>query len=535
MEFPIPYPVSFLIILLTSLLLITVRRFRAAAAANAKGPKPPTAAGGWPLTGHLHLFRAPQLPPHITLGALAEKYGPIFTVNIGSRTALVVSSSEVAKECYTTNDWAISSRAQTIGAEILSYNNAMPGFSPYGDYWREMRKIIVQEVLSNRRLELLKHVRESEIELAAKELYKVWTKRKDHSKDNGYSGQLLVELKQWLSDLSLNVMFRMVAGKRYFNLTNIGNLSDEKGERRCYKALRNLFRYMGMFVLGDAFPWLRFLDFGGHEKAMKKNAKELDDMAMDWLEEHKQNRTQDDRDHQDFMDVMLSVLDGQGVLQQAPFDVDTIMRATVVNLIAGGSDTTSLLMGFTVSFLLTNPQALKKVRKELDEHVGKGRLVNDSDINNLVYLQATMKEVLRLTSTFPGFREFTDDCTVGGYYVPKGTWLLVNLWKIHTDPRVWADPTMFKPERFLTSHKDVDVKGQHFELMPVGSGRRVCPGVNFGQQLSLLTLASFLHAFEISAPANATFDTSETFGVSNVKSTLLEVFIKPRLPPNLYT
>lgn len=205
------------------------------------------------------------------------------------------------------------------------------------------------------------------------------------------------------------------------------------------------------------------------------------------------------------------------------------------NLIAGGSDTTSLLMGFTVSFLLTNPQALKKVRKELDEHVGKGRLVNDSDINNLVYLQATMKEVLRLTSTFPGFREFTDDCTVGGYYVPKGTWLLVNLWKIHTDPRVWADPTMFKPERFLTSHKDVDVKGQHFELMPVGSGRRVCPGVNFGQQLSLLTLASFLHAFEISAPANATFDTSETFGVSNVKSTLLEVFIKPRLPPNLYT
>lgn len=132
-----------------------------AAAANAKGPEPPKAAGGWPLIGHLHLFRAPQLPPPITLGALAEKYRPIFTVNIGSRSALVVSSSEVAKECYTTNDWAISSRAQTIGAEILSYNNnnAMPGFSPYGDYWREMRKIIVQEVLSNRRLELLKHVR----------------------------------------------------------------------------------------------------------------------------------------------------------------------------------------------------------------------------------------------------------------------------------------------------------------------------------------------------------------------------------------
>lgn len=82
-----------------------------------------------------------------------------------------------------------------------------------------------------------------------------------------------MELKQWLSDLSLNVMFRMVAGKRHFNLTNIGNLSDEKGEPRCYKALRNLFHYMGMFLLGDAFPWLGFLDIGGHEKAMKKKCK----------------------------------------------------------------------------------------------------------------------------------------------------------------------------------------------------------------------------------------------------------------------
>ncbi|ONI32812.1 hypothetical protein PRUPE_1G387400 [Prunus persica] len=174
---------------------------------------------------------------------------------------------------------------------------------------------------------------------------------------------------------------------------------------------------------------------------------------------------------------------------------------------------------WTLSLLLNNRQVLKKVYEELDQYVGKGRLLDESDINNLVYLQATVKEAMRLCPAGPlsGQREFTEDCTVGGYHVPKGTWLLVNLWKIQTDPRVWADPMEFKPERFLTTHKDVDVRGQQFELMPFGSGRRACPGISFGLQMTLLTLASFLHSFDVTTQENAPVDMTGSIGLTNIE------------------
>ena len=205
-------------------------------------------------------------------------------------------------------------------------------------------------------------------------------------------------------------------------------------------------------------------------------------------------------------------------------------------MIAGGNDTTMVTLTWTLSLLLNNRHALKKAQEELDIKVGKGRLVNEADINNLFYLQAIIKEALRIYPPGPlsGPREFHEDCTIGGYHVTKGTRLVVNLWKIQTDPSVWSDPLEFKPERFLTTHKDVDVRGQNFELIPFGSGRRACPGISFGLQMLHLTLASLIHAFEISTPSNAPVDMSATFGLTNIKSTPLDVVVKPRLPSNLF-
>ena len=164
--------------------------------------------------------------------------------------------------------------------------------------------------------------------------------------------------------------------------------------------------------------------------------------------------------------------------------------------------------------------------------MGKERLANDSDISKLVYLQAIIKETLRLypPAIIPGPRQFSKDCTIGGYHVPKGTWLMMNLWKIHRDPNVWADPAEFKPERFLTSHKDIDVRGHNFELLPFGGGRRACPAVSFGLRMMHLTLVNLLHAFEISTPTNASIDMSPGIGLTNMKTTPLEVVVSPRLP-----
>nr|H2DH24.1 RecName: Full=Cytochrome P450 CYP82D47 [Panax ginseng]AEY75221.1 cytochrome P450 CYP82D47 [Panax ginseng] len=363
----------------------------------------------------------------------------------------------------------------------------MFAFTPYSSFWVELRKITSLQLLSSRRLELLKHVRISEMEISMKQLYKIWSKKKDGS------GRVLVEMKKLFGDLTLNVVLRMVAGKRYFGG---GNANDDEEARRCRRVWREFFRLHGVFVVADSLPFLRWLDLGGYEKAMKKTAKEMDNIVSGWLEEHRMKRNSSDEDNtqQDFMDVMLSAVKN---VDLCGFDADVVIKSTCMVLIASGTDTVGVELTWALSLLLNNRHALKKAQEELDNVVGKQRQVKESDLNNLVYLHAIIKETLRLypAAQLGVRREFYEDCTVAGYHVPKGTLLAVNLWTLHRDPIIWSDPTEFRPERFLNMPKEVDVKGQHFELIPFGVGRRLCPGIAFGLQMLHLVLATLLHGF----------------------------------------
>ncbi|GJS65461.1 cytochrome P450 CYP82D47-like protein, partial [Tanacetum coccineum] len=161
-----------------------------------------------------------------------------------------------------------------------------------------------------------------------------------------------------------------------------------------------------------------------------------------------------------FIDMMMSVVKHDGL---AGYDADTIIKSTCM-----------------LSLLLNNPGALKKAQEELELHVGD-RQVTESDIKDLVYLQAVVKETLRLypAAFLGGPRVFSEDCTIAGYHVPKGTWLLINMWKLHRDPNIWSDPCEFRPERFLTlDHKDVDVNGTDFQVdfVPKNLKRQVVLG-----------------------------------------------------------
>ncbi|KAL5847521.1 hypothetical protein ACOSQ3_011045 [Xanthoceras sorbifolium] len=458
---------------------------------------------------------------------MADKYGPAFTIRLGSRNAIVVSSWEVVKECFTVNDKALASRPTTAAAKHMGYNYAVFGFAPYTPFWREMRKIATLELLSKRRLEVLKHVRTSEVDMGIRELYNSWAKNN--------SGPVLIELKRWFEDLTLNVVVRMVAGKRYFG----ASVTCDDGEaRQCQKAINKFFHLIGIFTVSDALPSLWWLDLQGHERAMKKTAKELDAVLEGWLEEHRQRRISGgikNEDEQDFIDVMLS-LEEEGQLSNFQYDANIGIKSTCLALILGGSDTSAGTLTWAISLLLNNPNMLKKAQEELDQQVGMDRQVDESDIKNLVYLQAIIKETLRLYPAGPllGPREAMEDCTLNGYHVSAGTRLIVNVWKIQRDPRVWTNPSAFQPERFLTSHADVDVRGQQFELIPFGSGRRSCPGVSFALQVLHLTLARLLHGFDISTPLDQPVDMTESPGLTIPKATPLEVLLSPSLPANLY-
>ncbi|XP_042495640.1 cytochrome P450 CYP82D47-like [Macadamia integrifolia] len=500
-----------------------------------KRVSPPEAAGAWPIMGHLHLLGGNSIP-HITLGALADKYGPAFTIRLGMHPALVVSSWEVAKECFSTNDRALATRSKAIATKLMGYNYALVGSTFYGTYWREVRKIVMLKLLSNRRLEMLKHVRASEIEAFTKDLYKMWVEKK-----GGQNIQVLVDMKKWFADLTLNIIVRMVAGKRYFGIANTA--SDAEEAFRCQEGVRDFFHYTGLFVVSDAFPFLEGLDLQGYEKAMKKSAKNLDSIVEGWLKEHKKKRLSDanygkakgDHDDQDFMDVMISIMEDSN-LSSPDYDADTVIKATCLNVILGGNDATVVTFTWALSLLLNNRQVLQRAQDELDMHVGRDRQVEESDIVKLEYLQAIVKETLRLYPAAPlsAPHEAIEECTIAGFHVPVGTRIVSNLYKIQRDPRVWVDPSDFRPERFLTSHVDVDLRGQHFELIPFGSGRRMCPGISFALQVLHLGLARLLHEFEFATPSNLPVDMTESPGLTNIKATPLEVLLNPRLPPKLY-
>ncbi|KAM3304791.1 cytochrome CYP82D47 [Capsicum chacoense] len=481
----------------------------------------PEAGGAWPIIGHLHLLSGSETDqlPHKILSRMADKYGPIFGLKFGVHKVIVVSDPKLAKECFTTNDLALANRPKSLVSEIIGYNNAMFGLAPYGPYWREVRKIATIELFSTQRIEMLKHIREFEIKSAVKEIYNNWLK----NKSSNLNGAVKIEMKEWFGDLVMNTMGKILFGE--------GCRSN-----KAHKAIRRFFELMGAFVVADFIPYLRWLDIGGHEKAMKEVAKEIDCAVEEWLAKHKRKRDSDGvkaGGEEDFMDVMLSICENRDL---PGVDADTAIKATCMALLSAGTDTTIVTLTWTLSLLLNNYEALQKAQDELDAQVGKNRWVQESDIKNLVYLQAIVKEALRLYSAAPLSvpHESMEDCTISGYDIPKGTRLLVNIWKIHHDPNIWPEPNEFKPERFLTTHKDVDVRGNHFELMPFGSGRRMCPGISLALQALPFVIAVLLQGFDMKRPSEEPIDMSESFGLTVLKASPLEVLLAPHLAPVLY-
>ncbi|KAF9619938.1 hypothetical protein IFM89_010554 [Coptis chinensis] len=236
------------------------------------------------------------------------------------------------------------------------------------------------------------------------------------------NGSVLVEMQRWFGDLTLNISVRMVAGKRYFGTSSI--LDDEA--RRISQATKDLFRLTGMFVVSDFVPFLGWLDFQGHEKAMKRTAKEVDYILGGWLEEHRRNKLGGGtKVQQDFMAVMLSILKDEKFFG---YNADAVTKATCLNMLLGGTDTTMVTLTWALSLLLNNRHILKKAQAEIDTQVGKDTQVDESDIVKLVYLQAIVKETLRLYPAVPlsAPHESIKDCTIAGYHIPAGTRLITN-------------------------------------------------------------------------------------------------------------
>ncbi|KAI3907495.1 hypothetical protein MKW92_049334, partial [Papaver armeniacum] len=309
----------------------------------------PEVAGAWPLIGHLPQLSG-SVPLFKILADMSDNYGPIFMVRFGMYPTLIVSSWEMSKECFTTNDRSLAGRPSGAASKYLTVG--LFGFT-YGSYWREIRKISTIQLLSHRRLELLKHVPYLEISNYMKQLHQRWMKSQNQNqiKRNGTTeGWVKVDMTQAFGELTLNVVLKLVIGKPLFvknitdheEYTNNDHIKEEEEGQKLHQSIIDFFTLAGVSVASDVLPFLGWLDIDGKKKQMKRVASEMDLIAAGWLEEHRHKRRlqtktvqsriagagSNDDDASDFMDVLISILDDEKDDLFFGYNRDTVIKAT---------------------------------------------------------------------------------------------------------------------------------------------------------------------------------------------------------------
>ncbi|KAH6556951.1 hypothetical protein KP509_1Z146500 [Ceratopteris richardii] len=248
-------------------------------------------------------------------------------------------------------------------------------------------------------------------------------------------------------------------------------------------------------TIGDFIAYLSFTD-AIFKIRMKRLHRRLNTALDSILEErsHLISRLPADQLRDDFLQVLLSAkTDDSEESTLTPADIKAIMS----DLFLAGIDTSASTLEWAMAELIRKKECLLKLQKELDEaHKGKSDYLTDEDVKDLPYLYNVVKEVLRLHPVVPLLvpRISSTETTVEGYFLPSGTIAFVNVWAIARDPKIWDHPEDFRPERFETSTRDM--KGQDYELLPFGSGRRMCLGIRLGMSMVTVTLANLIRFFD---------------------------------------
>ncbi|KAJ0978992.1 hypothetical protein J5N97_014466 [Dioscorea zingiberensis] len=268
--------------------------------------------------------------------------------------------------------------------------------------------------------------------------------------------------------------------------------------------------------------------------SMKSVHERLDEMIKRLLDEHAASAAEREG-RPDFIDLVMAskLRDDDGETLN-----DVNIRALISDMFTAGSDTSSVIVEWALCEMLKNPNILKKLQSELDVVIGRERMLEESDIMNLPYLQAVCKEALRLHPSTPlSLPHFSaKSCEVNEYHIPANTRLLINVWAIGRDPDVWVRPLEFYPERFLVGEKAANIEphGTDFELIPFGAGRRVCVGKQAGMIFVQYFLGVLVHAFDWQLPEGEKIDMKETPGVVVPKAVPLKAMVSPRLIPCAY-
>uniref|UniRef100_A0A0E0M3R2 Cytochrome P450 n=1 Tax=Oryza punctata TaxID=4537 RepID=A0A0E0M3R2_ORYPU len=460
-------------------------------------PSPPSV----PFLGHLHLL-GPLL--HRSLHELHLRHGTdggLLLLQLGRRRTLVVSTAAAAADLYRNHDLAFASRPFIAAAHKLSYGSKNVTFSPFGEHWRRAKKMAVVHVLSPRRVEAFAPVR------AAAAAALVAETRRAAAAANGDA----VELRGLLYSYSNAVVTRAATGA--------AGTTAEKLKQLLGNATSLVAGVQADDLLPDmAAKGVRWAT--GLEKKYDATIEEWDKFLSPIMAEHAEKKGEDGGVlEEDFMDVLLRLreegTDGSEL-------TDSHVKSLVVDLIAAATETTSVMLEWTMAELVANPRVLAKLQDEISRAVDGKPTITEAEVSGMEYLKAVVKEVLRLHPPAPILvpHQSTAAAVVQGYEIPAKTSLFINAWAIGRDTAAWDSPEEFRPERFLASRvQAVDFRGNDYQLVPFGAGRRICPGINFAVPVLEMALVGLLHHFDWELPAAggvhaAELDMSEAPGLT---------------------
>ncbi|KAH7387811.1 hypothetical protein KP509_16G042100 [Ceratopteris richardii] len=447
----------------------------------------------------------PAIPVHHSFCEVSKRYGPLIFLRFGSVPVLVASSPDTARQILQKHDQIFSWIPRTAVSSYL-FGGKDILFSQPGPYHKLLRQLAFSQLSGNKRLQSFRPIISSEIRQLLCNV--------SHTSNN-------VFVREKLYESTFSIISAMVMGKSTKNI----NFHSAKGQS-LVATLREVVDLVGAFNIGDSIPFLATLDLQGYEQKSKAVSQILEVIFAEVVNERRNDRENMDNkmEDEDFLDALITVSSNQ---RDVPI-TDSHLKGIFTDIFVGGIDISTLTIEWALAELLKHPNTLKKVQEELSSVVGSTRLVFDSDVENLPYLRAVVKEAMRLHPVTPLLLPHAarEQCRVYGYDIPSGTLVYINTWAIGRDPTVWENPLEFYPERFLESN--VNFRGQHFELLPFGSGRRGCPGLALGISNVYLMLANLLHVFDWVTLGE--IDLKEKFSVICTLADPLVAKVKLRVP-----
>ncbi|XP_019186442.1 PREDICTED: isoleucine N-monooxygenase 1-like [Ipomoea nil] len=448
------------------------------------GPKP------WPLVGSFpEIFRSGKPAFRWIHNFMDEMKTEIACIRLGGTYVIPVTSPELAREFLKNQGSVFASRPVCMSADLISNGYQSSIFLPPGDKWMKMRKVLHSHVLSPAALHWLHDKRAEEANNLVKYIY---TRCCNKISGTGAGGMHAVNVRIVSRQYCGNVISKMVFNKRFF-----GNGEEEE---ELLKAMFALLQTLYGFGVSDHLPWLSIFDIDGYKGIIKK--------AMSVMRKHLDTevdkRVQMWKDgiktvEQDILDVLLTLKDNAGT----PLLSDTEIKTQVLEMMLATTDNPSNAVEWALAEMINQPKLLEKAVEEIDNVVGRERLVEESDLPKLNYVKACIKEAFRLHPVAPFNIPHVSlaNTVVGGYYIPKGSQVLLSRVGLGRNAKAWEEPMMFKPERHLKEGGgEVDLNDSELKLLAFSTGSRGCPAVKLGSLMTTMLMARLLQSFTWNLP-----------------------------------